>query len=583
MKLSNIREIFSKNADAVAYALLLNMLLFIPLLLSPIFQMVFADYILIDKKNDWLVALIALMAITAVFAGVVNWFQRNCLFRLANKIEASNLNKYMRIMFNSAIRLFTKKDSYTLLSQSEKSEKISELLTDDILSLIFDVFRVIFYFAAMMWIDVTMSVIVVVLIVANVILTKAAGFIRDKFAAKGGGEEEDEDAVERLTAQGERIYSLGMQNIETFKSTATESVLFKRLLGAKTAVINAKRDGDFEEACSPVENLPEVLFLNLLLMISALRIMDRSFSIGTYLEFQMYASAFFYPLSGVLSIRSQLKDFEESLAKFFKELGNNNDEKGVKRKPAGGKRKLDGYVEFKNVTFGYEENAPVIKDFSLTVKPGQRVAVIGKSGAGKTTMLKLLQGLYEPDTGEVTIDGIPASEIDRELFKNSVGSANQEIAIFSASIRENITLWDTSLTDADLYNAATDACIHKYISSLDGAYDYLLSENGNNFSKGQCQRLEIARALIYNPSVALFDEATSSIDQENREHIQKVLKKRGCACIVATHVLSYMAEYDEIIILGKAKVIARGKHGDLIDSSPFYKSMFEAERLAVRI
>jgi len=579
MKLTNINEIFSKNTDAIIYAFLMNLLLFVPSLLTPVYKMVFTDYIFIDRKTGWLLLLMMLMGITAVFSGVVNKLQRNCLSRLSNKIEISDLNKYMQILFNSSIKLFVKRDSYILLSQSEKSKKISSLFTNDILSLLFDAFRVTFFLILMMRIDTTMAIIVIGLVAANYFFSKLIEIILDKFSDKKTGGL----SLEELTAQDERLCALGLQNIETFKSAASENMLFKRLLGAKTAVINAKRKSDFEKACSPVESLPEVLFLNILLMISALRIMDRTFSIGTYLEFQAYASAFFYPLSGVLSIFSQLKDFEKSLTKYFNKLESNEDEKTMERNETNGKDKLEGFIEFKNVSFGYEKDKPVIKDFNLTVKAGQKTAILGKSGAGKTTLIKLLQGLYEPDSGEILIDGIPAAKIEKGLYKNSIGSANQEITVFSASVRENITLWDDELTETDIYNTAKDARIHEFISSLDGAYDYQLTENGNNLSKGQHQRLEIARALIYNPSIVIFDEVTSSIEPANRQAIEENLDRRGCTVIAATHLLSDIIKYDEIIVLGKAEVITRGTHDELIKSSDYYRALFEMEELKINI
>ncbi|MDR0307931.1 MAG: ATP-binding cassette domain-containing protein [Chitinispirillales bacterium] len=577
MKLSNVTESFRRNIDTAAYIFLLNLLLFIPLLLTPVFQMIFTDHIFTERKNDWLLALLTIMTVTACFAGVVNWLQKNCLSNLSNNIESFNQNRYMQILFNSSIRLFTKKDSAALLSKSEKSARISKLLTEDILSLLFDIFRVIFYLIVMFLIDLTMSLIVIALVLINMILSKFSAFLHNKFTSKNN--DDPAFSSDDLSAQSERIYARGLQNIETFKSAAAESTLFKRLFGARTAIINAKRDDDFENACSPIERLPEMLFLNLLLMISALRIMERSLSIGTYLEFQAFASAFFYPLSGVLSARGQLKDFEKKLTVFFKDLEIGNDEKTVKVRPANGKRKLKGYIEFKDISFGYEENIPVIKNFSLSITPGQRIAVTGESGTGKTTLLKLLQGLYEPDSGSITIDGIPIAEIDRALFRNSIGCANQEPSFFCASIRENITLWDKNLTEPDVYNSAQDARIHKYISSLDGAYEYKLSENGNNISKGQCQKLEITRALVYNPSIVMFDEATSAIDPESRKHIESILKKRRCTCIAVTHLLEQVTEYDQIIVLGKSKVIARGKHDDLMYSSSYYNVLFESEKL----
>jgi len=582
MKLPNVKEIFRQNTGTVAYVFLLSVVLFIPSLLAPIYQKVFTDYIFTDNNNEWLAVLAILMGATSIFAGIVNWIQNGCFSRLSNKIEAGGINRYMLAVFRSPMKFFSQKDSYTLLSRSERLENISTLLTDDILPLLFDTFKVVFYLFMMMRINLSMTLVVIVLVAVGVVLGKIGAFLRDKFTTT----EDDELSLDELTTRDERLCTLGLQNIETFKSTTSESALLKRLWGAKTAVINAKRDDDFKEAGSQIESLPEILFLNILLLISANMIMDRSFSIGTYLEFQAYACAFFYPLSGVLSIRRQFKGFEEKLTVFFKELENNDDGETAKHisvKTVDGKRKLDGHIEFKNVTFGYDGAIPVIKDFSLSIKQGQRIAIVGKSGTGKTTLLKLLQGFYEPDHGEVTIDGIPASKIDGRLFKNSVGCANQEIAFFSASIRENITLWDESVTDAMLCNSAKDACIHTHISSLEGAYEYLVAENGSNMSRGQQQRLELARALLYDPSVVMLDEVLASIDPANRLYIEERLTARGCTVIKVTHLLSLIKDYDEIIVLGKAEVIARGTHDDLLKSSPYYKLFFEAEGLTAKI
>ena len=314
--------------------------------------------------------------------------------------------------------------------------------------------------------------------------------------------------LNELEMRDERMSQRGLLNIETFKSTASETFFFQRLLGSKIGIINAKREADFEEACAPMEELPELIFLNVLLLISALRIMNRSFSIGTYLAFEAYASVFFLPLSEVLGANDLFRKFEKRLKGLYKEVKRGKEEEAEQRISIEGVSKLAGYVEIKDVCFSYEEGIPVLENINLSIQPGQRVAIIGNSGAGKTTLLKLLQGLYQPSCGEITIDGVNPALLDRRLYSASIGCANQEVTLFAASVRDNITLWDDGVTDAEIYYAATDACIHDHIASLDGAYEYLLSENRNNFSAGQRQRTEIARALLYDPSIILYGRQT---------------------------------------------------------------------------
>jgi ATP-binding cassette subfamily C protein len=397
--------------------------------------------------------------------------------------------------------------------------------------------------------------------------------------------EEDKAAPnpKALVVENKRIGTVGLENIETFKSTASETSFFQRLIGSKIAIINAGKERDFEDACEPFKKVSAIIFLNLLLLISALRIMDRNFTIGTYLAFQAYAGAFFIPLSEVLNVRQLFGRLEDRLKKLYKELETGKMDTPHDELPIHSKDKLEGYIEMKDVSFGYGDGPLVLQNINLTVKPGQRIAVLGNSGAGKTTLLKLLQGLYEPASGEITIDGISPSRMDKHLFANSIGCANQEITIFAASVRDNITIWDNSVSDADVYDAASDACIHTYIAAQEGAYDYQLTEHGSNLSGGQRQRVEIARSLLHKPSVVLLDEVTGAVDPENRNSIEKNLVKRGCACIVVTYILSFMPDYDEIIILDKGVITHRGKHDELLRTSNFYAALFREEETRVSL
>lgn len=566
-------EVLRENAAALLYIFSLNILLLIPSVLSPIFKKVFTDYILIEGNTEWLFTLLALMTGTALFSGIVTWMQKNCLTRLSDKIEISGISQYMWMLLNSPMSLFDKKDSFSLLSQSENSNSVSRALTRDVLSFLFNVVSVVFYFLMMLRIDIAMSMVVVALIAFNFTMSKIKDFLQDKLVVKDKNRPNYYD----LITKDERICARGLMNIETFKSTASETFFFSRLVGSKMDIVNAKRDRDYEKAYEPLDDFPQIIFMNLLLLVSAFRIMNRSFSIGTYLAFQAYASALFLPFGNLLLANETFGSLGRSLKRVLGPLTEVSDDLSREIQSGASAGKLDGRIEFNNVTFGYDAGNPVIKDFSLSIKAGSKVAVLGESGAGKTTLLKLLQGLYKPDSGEITIDGINPAQIDKAQYLNSIGCANQEITLFSASIRDNISMWDKSISDAMVYKAASDACIHSFIASLDGAYDYALAENGKNFSGGQRQRLEIARALVYNPSVVLFDEALSSIDPVNRASIEDNIVKRGCTCISVTHILERLPKYDDIIILDNGIIAARGTHSQLLESSAYYASLYSRE------
>ncbi|MCL2399224.1 MAG: ATP-binding cassette domain-containing protein [Defluviitaleaceae bacterium] len=556
----------------VLYVFALYLLLLIPAALSPIFRQVFTDNILLGGASDWLLPLLILMFGIALLSASVTWMKDNCLMRLAHKIETMGLAKYVWLLLHSPLNLFHKKDRYQLLAQSNAAQRISRVLTRDILNLLSNIVSVVFYIIMMLRLDVLMTIIVVVLVALSFIMLKVKDFLVEKFSPT----DENAPGSTELIFENERISSAGLENIETVKSTASETFLFQRWLGSKFAIINADRDSDYEKASEPLEDLPEIIFLNLLLFISAFRIMDREFTIGLYLAFQAFASAFFVPLSEVLNAGELFSSFEKNLQRL--NGGLELEEKLTDSAHSGeGVDKLTGCINMENVHFGYDPETPVLHDIMLSVKPGQRVAILGNSGAGKTTMLKLLQGLYVPDSGEVTIGGFDPHHINARLYANSIGSANQEITIFAASVRDNITMWDDSISDADIYRAASDACIHEYIASLAGAYDYQLLEHGSNLSGGQKQRLEIARALLHNPSIIFMDEVTSAIDPKTRTRILENLKKRGCTCVIVTHVLMQMSDLDEIIILEKGTISHRGTHEYLLSKSEFYATLIREE------
>ena len=230
-----------------------------------------------------------------------------------------------------------------------------------------------------------------------------------------------------------------------------------------------------------------------------------------------------------------------------------------------GRLQLAGQLELRNLTFGFNKSRPpLIKDFNLVIKPGQRVAVVGPSGSGKSTLARLVSGVYPPWSGEILFDDHLRDQVPKEVLRQSISMVDQEIVLFSASLRDNITLWNPAVPDEVLFAATRDAQIHDEILLRTQGYSTLVEEGGANFSGGQQQRLEIARALVGNPTVLILDEATSALDAATEELVDEALRRRGVTCLIVAHRLSTVRDCDEIIVLDKGVTVQRGTHDELI-------------------
>jgi ABC-type bacteriocin/lantibiotic exporter with double-glycine peptidase domain len=295
--------------------------------------------------------------------------------------------------------------------------------------------------------------------------------------------------------------------------------------------------------------------------------MEGNFTVGMIMAFQGFLSSFYAPASKIISAGQSITEMRTSMERIEDVMSYPDDicyESENLLSDDDNFEKLKGNIELRGVSFGYSPLAePLIKDFNLSVKTGGKVAIVGASGCGKSTVTKLITGLYRPASGEILFDGKPIKEIDRSVFTGSVAVVDQDIILFEDTIANNIKMWDDSIEDFEMILAANDAQLHEDIMQREGGYRYKLSEGGKDFSGGQRQRLEIARALAQDPTIIILDEATSALDAKTEFEVVKAIENRGIACIVIAHRLSTIRDCDEIIVLDKGVVVERGTHDEL--------------------
>ena len=296
--------------------------------------------------------------------------------------------------------------------------------------------------------------------------------------------------------------------------------------------------------------------------------------------FQSLMHSFLTPVTTLVNLGGTLQELRGDLQRLDDVLGHPADPAGSAAPVVGltpQTFRLQGAVELHNITFGYSRiRAPLIEKFGLSLTPGQRVALVGASGSGKSTLARLVCGLYTPWDGTIAFDGVPRTEIPRPVLTQSMALVDQELSFFAGTVRDNLTLWDTTVPESQLLQACKDAAIHDTIVAMAGGYEALLLEGAANLSGGQRQRLEIARALLHNPALLVLDEATNALDAETEEQIIRNIWRRACTCIVVAHRLSTIRDCDAIIVLERGQVVQRGTPAALLRTEGAFRRLLRS-------
>ncbi|MGH2268839.1 ABC transporter ATP-binding protein [Streptococcus uberis] len=311
-------------------------------------------------------------------------------------------------------------------------------------------------------------------------------------------------------------------------------------------------------------------------LVAGLKVLAGKLTIGNMQAFVQYTWQISQPIQTMTQLAPMIQSAKSSLERIFDVLDEADDlsmEKFVLTKP------LSGQVSFKNVNFSYRANQELIKDFNLEVSPGEMVAIVGPTGAGKTTLINLLMRFYDVTSGSITVDGYDIRDLSRKDYRRQFGMVLQDAWLFGASIKENLQFGNLEASDTDIIDAAKTANVDHFIRTLPGGYDMVINQESSNISLGQKQLLTIARALLANPKILILDEATSSVDTRLELLIQKAMKvlMQGRTSFVIAHRLSTIQEADKILVLKDGRIIEQGNHQSLLEQNGFYSELYHSQ------
>ena len=554
---------------ALAYSVLAGLFLVIPGLVIPTFSKIFIDNILIGKTTDWLRPLIIGMALTGILRAALTALQQHHLSMLEIKIALSSSAKFFNHLLHLPIEFFSQRFAGDLSARLQSNDQVAQLFSGELATNTLNCVLIVFYAFLMCQYDLMLTAIGVGIAFINIAILR--GVARRKV-------DQNQKLLQiRGKFMGDAVSGLSI--IETLKASGAESDFFAKIGGLHANVVCASQEMDVtNQFISCIPTFLSALNNALILGFGGFLVMDGKMTLGMLVAFQSLMTSFIDPVTKLVQLGSSLQELEGSMNRIddvlnyridkrFEEKNRNekvNSDKAEDFISEENTPKLSGFVELKNVTFGYSRlEPPLIENFNLKLKPGMRIALVGGSGSGKSTIAKLVSGLYSPWSGEILFDGRPRTQISNHVMANSVSIVDQDISMFEGSIKENIILWDYSIADTSVFAATVDASIHEDIVRRPSAYEAKTEEGGKNFSGGQRQRLEIARALAINPAVMILDEATSALDPQTESVIDASVRRRGCSCIIVAHRLSTVRDCDEIIVMEYGKIVCRGTHEQL--------------------
>jgi NHLM bacteriocin system ABC transporter peptidase/ATP-binding protein len=536
---------------------------------------VFLDHVLSGENPEWLVPLTSIMALIAVLLTVVNVLNAVYLVNIQGKLAVVSSSRFMRHLLHLPMGFYSQRMVGDLQQRQAANETIAFSLIGQLAPVLINAVMLLLYLVIMVRYSLVLTLVGIVTVALNALVAR---YISQKRV----------NVARSVVTDSGKLYAVtvaGVDMIETIKAAGAENGYFQRWAGYQANVTDGRaRMTAINEYLGAVPTVLSELGSISVLLVGIWLIVSGGFTPGALLAFQGFLGSFMAPVTQLIGLGQTVQEMQtqiervEDVMRYECDVPEDSSEDEGVDASAFGREKLRGAVDLEKVTFGYSPlGKPLIEDFDLHLEPGQWVALVGGSGCGKSTIAKLVSGLYKPWSGEVRFDGTPLDEVPRSVLRSSLAVVDQDIVTFDDTVSQNVKLWDKSIEDYEVIMACRDADVHEVIAEREGGYESRILPAGRNFSGGQLQRLEIARVLAQDPTVIILDEATSALDAQTEAEVIERIRKREITCIVVAHRLSTIRDCDEIIVLDQGKVLERGTHDELLANDGAYAELVRSD------
>ncbi|MBQ6585522.1 MAG: NHLP family bacteriocin export ABC transporter peptidase/permease/ATPase subunit [Coriobacteriales bacterium] len=555
-------------APAITFVMLTALVSSLVAILSTSLGQVFMDRILTRNDPDWLIPLMAVMLILAIISGIMTVLNAVFLNRIQGKIAVVSSSRFMRHLLHLPVGFFSQRMIGDLQQRQSANEQIAMSLVGRLAPVLVNTLMLVLYLFIMLNYSALLTLVGVVTVIANAFVAHYISTQRVNVSRAN-------------TINASKQYSTtvnGIQMIETIKAAGAERGFFSRWAGYQVIFGGTRgRLMRVNEVLGVVPTLVTKIANIVVFVLGIWLIIEHQFTPGMLLAFTGFLSSFMEPVTQLIGLGQTVQEVSTEMERVEDVMRNPVDvPEDAQALPAQDfdHEKLRGRIDLQGVTFGYSPfEPPLVENFDLHLEPGQWVALVGGSGCGKSTIAKIISGLFDPWSGQVLFDGIPLREIPTPILRCSLSVVDQDIVTFDDTVSDNVKLWDRSIEDYEVILACRDAGIHDVIAAREGGYNSRILPGGRNYSGGQLQRLEIARVLAQDPTIVILDEATSALDAQTEAEVIGRIRDRGITCVVVAHRLSTIRDCDEIIVLDEGKVVERGTHDQLLAQNGAYAEL----------